>query len=145
MSIENDPLTTALREEIVAEHQRLDELLRDLELASDTSRLPLLLDGLYALLRGHFAREEATDGLYDLLEVRTGAVSEHARGLREEHATLLADVDTLRRDCLTEPEPGVLRPRIAEACEKLRLHEHRESLMMINALSHGSDDAGQAD
>jgi hypothetical protein len=127
----------AARDAIVAEHGQLDDLLQQLEHRAASHRLPLLLEGLGDLLRRHFAREEAPDGLYEALRSKAKADFDRVRALLGEHTALLAAVDSLGRQSRGQPGSPELPRGIERLCWQMRAHEHEESRLLIDSLSRG--------
>ena len=122
---------------IMEDHRQLGDLLTQLQQAphpSDTSRL---LGDLRGLLSRHFDREEAPEGLFEMIKTRAPHHRETVQELVREHATFLVDLDEL-----TTPEGeranDAIPDRIIRFVTRLREHESRESKLLVDSLSDSS-------
>jgi hypothetical protein len=86
---------TGIDERILSEHNRIQELNRQLQTCSDLTALLACVVELRAFLVRHFAAEEEPGGFFDT--VRDLAPGHHARvdALEREHAVMLAELDAL--------------------------------------------------
>lgn len=129
------PQTAGVDEQILAEHNRIQELNHELQSSMEVSDLLACLAELRAFLVRHFAIEEEAGGFFDT--VRDSAPRHHARieQLQKEHAVLLRDLDALAARC------GACLGAIAAVhgdaralSIRLTAHEHAEDSVLIDTM-----------
>ncbi|MFP3940360.1 MAG: hypothetical protein ACLF0P_08635 [Thermoanaerobaculia bacterium] len=122
------------RHQIEEEHHVLWSLVERLERTSDLQALALRLGELQALLAEHFAREEAPEGLRDVVDEPRWESALQA--LFDEHALCLAEVDRLAltsRELLAGPVEE-LRRDVRAVCQRLHDHETAETELLAASL-----------
>lgn len=123
------------RQRIDDEHRRLNELLAALGATRDLDRIAILLAQLRELLVAHFATEEGSDGLHDIVSQHAAHRLPNVQQLFEEHRAMLAELDRLRSEvavCLTGPVAH-LRMGVADLSDELRRHEAVEDSLFGEA------------
>jgi hemerythrin HHE cation binding domain-containing protein len=131
-------------EQIVAEHRRIRELARQLDHAPELRELLTRLAELRGMLVAHFLREEAAEGLYNMIRSMAPRLLGRMAQLEKEHQTFLDDIDKLgtrARECLAGPVAEVLREAQA-LTRRLRKHEAAEDEVLLDTLY---TDLGQGD
>lgn len=121
---------------IEQEHDSIKEILERLEAATDPLRLLSLLDELRASLVKHFVREEAPEGLYEIIANMSPTMVASLQNVLAEHQEILGRLDRLRvrtLDCLKGPIAAVLSDA-AELSSSLRTHEERETKLFTDAV-----------
>jgi hypothetical protein len=128
-------------ERIEEDHRTLEDQLD--AVAAATTRTALLqgLRPLPRMLQEHFAREEQVNGFYDDLQLRRPSVASELEALRDEHRLILEAFRGLVRQMQerTDAEQSVeeisedMTSAVARSLERLRRHEHQESVMIGDA------------
>lgn len=125
----------ASRQQIADEHRALGELLGRLVHTTDPNALVPQLTELRRLLGVHFAREEADDGLYEIV----GEVAPHllsgVQRLFDEHRELAASVDELlatTRELCGGPLAEILAA-VGGLAGRLHRHEAKENELVSGA------------
>lgn len=121
--------------EIEQEHRMLREILGRLVAADEIAHIHPLLAELRALLVSHFAREEAEDGFYRVVEESGPHLLTQVQVVLDEHPVFLADVDRLLGDvdaCVKGPVAKI-RKGIESLAEDLHSHEAKENELMGDA------------
>jgi len=123
------------RQQIAEEHRALSELVGRLEHTTDPKVLLPLLTELRRLLGVHFAREEADDGLYEMV----GGVAPHllsaVQRLFAEHREMAASLDDLlasTRELCDGPLASVLAA-VGDLAGRLHRHEAKENELVSGA------------
>ncbi len=113
-----------VRQQIAEEHAALREILGRIQGTRELAPLRPLLAELGRLLRQHFAREEAADGLHPMVEESAPHLLPNVQRLFDEHRELAARLESLEEKARQLWE-GPLTEVFAEAGELARrLHEH---------------------
>jgi hypothetical protein len=129
------PLLSGVDEQILAEHNRIQELNHELQSSIEVSDLLACLAELRAFLVRHFAVEEEAGGFFDT--VKESAPRHHTKveQLQKEHAVLLRDLDALAARC------GACLGAIAAVkgdaralSIRLTAHEHAEDSVLIDTM-----------
>ena len=126
----------AWQDTIEQDHHSIKEILERLEATTDPCRLVPLLDELRASLVDHFAREEAPDGMHEIVANMSPNIVASLQNVLGEHEDILDRLDRLRRravECLEGPVAAV-RAGAAELSENLRAHEARETKLFTDAV-----------
>ena len=137
------PDAPGVRDQIVAEHQALREVLARVETAPDLDDLLALLAELQRLLISHFATEEADEGFERLLGRRAPHLLGGLDAVLSKHCEILADLNRLAgnaRACLDGPVAEV-RQQAAALAARLHAHEEKETELLVGAMY---DDLGIA-
>lgn len=122
--------------QLLAEHQRIRDLLRAIEASADLPELLRRLAEARPVLAAHFLAEEAADGFYDWIRSLAPRQLGLVDCLQAEHRRFLAELDGLAeraRACLAGPVAALL----AEAqtlVGRVRAHEAREDELLLDAL-----------
>lgn len=125
-------------ERIEEDHRTLEDQLD--AVAAATTRTALLqgLRPLPRMMQEHFAREEQVNGFYDDLQLRRPSVASELEALRDEHRLILEAFSGLVRQMQEriDAEQSVeeisedMTSAVARSLERLRRHEHQESVMI---------------
>lgn len=121
--------------EIEEEHRILGEILGEIVAIEEITRLRPLLDDLRVLLVSHFAREEADDGFYRVVEEFGPHLLPRVQHVLDEHRTFMTDVERLITDidaCLDGPVAEI-RKGVETLAAGLREHEERETDLLSEA------------
>jgi hypothetical protein len=123
------------RREIEQEHRMLGEILGKLVASDEITRLRPLLGDLRGLLVSHFAREEAEDGFYRMVEESGPHLLPKVQSILDEHETFLTDVDRLINEVDATLAGPVARIRrgIRTLAGGLETHEAQESELLSDA------------
>jgi hemerythrin len=123
------------RERIDAEHRHLNELLGELLAARDPERIERLLVALRSLLIGHFATEEAPDGLHEIVAQNAAHRLPNVQQLFAEHRDLVHRLDALRVEAAALRDGAFRRllDEIAGLAAALRAHEAVEDEIFAEA------------
>ncbi len=122
---------------IAQEHAQLERLTQRLRAARDAEAAAAALEELQAHLAGHFAREEAEDGLHGLVVARAPRFREPFREIAAEHGRILSALGAL----LAAVKAGGVPDAPGEAARlaaQLRAHEERESGITRDALGRAA-------
>jgi hypothetical protein len=106
------------------------------ESTRDLSLLIPLLEELHRLLHGHFAREEAPDGLHGIIEEAAPHDLARVKELLDEHEGFLTMILALKdkiRTCLDGPMAEIYRD-VQTLCDRLQTHEEIETKLLTDAL-----------
>lgn len=142
--IRPDPSTASAEQQVVDEHQHVQEIRRRLQNAPDLVDLLQRLHEMRALLEPHFLGEEAQDGFFDLIRARASRHLGMVESFREDHVAFLSEIDRLAarvRECLAGPVAQVL-DEARNFARRLDEHEARENNLLIDAMYN---DSGQGD
>ena len=128
-------------ERIEEDHHALRGQLDAVAAASGRAALVEALPALPAMLQEHFALEEQFDGFYDDLLTRRPALASALDALRGEHPVILDECESLCRQLKermhaersVEEIADDMKRDVARLLERLRHHEHEESVMMGDA------------
>jgi len=118
---------------IEEDHAQLDRLAARVRAARDAEAVALGLEELAAALSGHFAREEAQDGLHGLVAARAPQYRGQFAEIAADHGRILAAlrgaVEKVRAG--KAPDPAA---EVASITVHLRQHEERENALTKKAL-----------
>jgi Hemerythrin HHE cation binding domain len=124
------------QQSIEQDHHSIKEVLERLDATADPNRLLALLDELRTSLVEHFAREEAPEGMHEIVSSMSPSSAASLQNVLAEHGDLLAHLDRLRqrtREIIEGPVAG-LRADAAALSQSLRSHEARESRLFTDAV-----------
>jgi Hemerythrin HHE cation binding domain len=139
MTIEKSPSSSSsndTREQILAEHRQIRDLVKKIEDTPDLAELHSGLQQLQPLFEQHFAREEALDGLHSGMRDRAPQQSAAIDALKEDHRQLLAEVAALRarvKACLDGPIQEI-ETSCTSFISRLKEHEARENEVFLDAI-----------
>jgi hypothetical protein len=125
-------------ERIEEDHRTLED---QLDAVAGATTCTALLQGLRALpkmLQEHFALEEQVNGFYDDLQLRRPSVASALGVLRDEHRVILEEFNGLYRQLkeridaeqTVEEITRDMTSAVASSLDRLRRHEHQESVMI---------------
>lgn len=143
-TVDRQRLTTHEAEQLLAADQRIATMARSLRSVQGLGHLAQSLRHLRFTLEVHFASEEAPDGFFDMIRDRAGLHVARVEQLRQEHGTLLRDVDAMLdqiRACLAGPVAAIMA-QASTLADRIERHEARESDLLGDAMS---TDAGAGD
>jgi hypothetical protein len=129
-------VTMATRREIAREHRQIRAVVAEIEATADLEVLLPRLGELRELLEVHFAREEAPDGLHQVVDGTAPRLATSVQALFAEHRemlALLAGISQRARACLEGPVADVRRSA-AELCRRLHEHEAAETDLLAGAV-----------
>jgi hypothetical protein len=138
---DRDPAGAGPEDRFLEEHRRLEEVLRHVAHAHGLGELALALRDLRTLLEPHFGYEEAPGGFFEMVRERAALHVGRVEQLRQEHASLLREVDRVgeeTRACLAGPVAAVLK-QATELARRLAKHEARERELLIDAMNTDGD------
>lgn len=118
------------------DHRVLQVILGRVESSRELDLLMPLLEELHRLLRGHFAREEAPDGLHGIVEEAAPHHLVHLQELMDQHQAFLERVMHLGesiRTTLDGPVAEIFR-NVQSLCNDLQAHEHAETALLTETL-----------
>lgn len=118
------------------DHRVLQVILGRVESTKDLNLLTPLLEELHRLLRGHFAREEASDGLYGIVEEAAPQHMVHLQELLDQHRDFLERLTRLVEGVqatLDGPIAGLFQD-VQSLCNDLQKHEHAETALLTETL-----------
>lgn len=121
---------------IDAEHAAMIELLDRIERTESLPELSARLAELRELLHTHFAREEASDGMHQLVTDLAPRHLPHVQHLLDEHQVLRKDLVRLESKVMTflaGPHREIVRATRAFS-ERLRKHEAHENEIFADAM-----------
>lgn len=124
------------RERIAAEHAALRGSLEQLLEITDPHQLVSALEELRPRLAEHFAAEEGTDGLHDVIGDSAPHLLSSLQRVYDEHRQFLATVDRLTADarrCCQGPVAELLSGT-RQLCDGLHEHEALESELLTDAV-----------
>jgi 2-methylisocitrate lyase-like PEP mutase family enzyme len=123
----------AAQSAIAEDHAHLERLAQRLRAARDQAAVAQALDDIGRHLEGHFAREEAADGLHGLVAARAPQLGDAFRDIAADHRRILAGVQALaaRARGGQAPDAAAEAGRLAS---QLREHEEREDALTRAAL-----------
>jgi hemerythrin len=123
------------RQRIDAEHRHLNEVLAELVAAREPERIERLLVALRSLLIGHFATEEAPDGLHEIVAQNAAHRLPNVQQLFAEHRDLVHRLDALRVEAAALREGAFRRllDEVAGLAAALRAHEAVEDEIFAEA------------
>lgn len=136
--------TTWTDESILAQHNHLHELIRQVGNARHLGALLQYLKEVRAALEPHFSLEEAPEGFFDVVASRDARHLATIAALRDEHDRFLREVDLLAeraREVVMGPVAGVLK-QVADLARRLAQHESRENEILADTMYR---DSGQGD
>lgn len=128
----------AVELEIHKEHECIRTLLRQIEETRDLCHLLAELRRLTPLLEVHFAREEAPDGLYPMVERDAPGNLLRLERLLAQHGEILSQVREIEvrlHEVLQGPVAECFH-RAASLVGKLREHESKENELLIDTVSY---------
>jgi hypothetical protein len=143
-TVDRQRLTTHEAEQLLAADQRIAAMARSLRGVQGLGHLAQSLRHLRFTLDVHFASEEAPDGFFDMIRDRAGLYVARVEQLRQEHGTLLRDVDAMLdqiRACLAGPVAAI-KAQASTLADRIERHEASESDLLGDAMS---TDAGAGD
>lgn len=123
-------------ETIERDHHAIKEILERVEAATDPHRLVSLLEELRTSLVEHFEREEAPEGLHDIIANMSPNTVATLQNVLGEHRDFLVRLDRLlaqTRACIEGPVAEVLRDT-ATLSKRLHDHEARETTLFTDAV-----------
>ena len=132
----NPAFDPAWKNKIEEDHHAIKEILEGLEATTDLRHLLSLLDELRSSLVEHFAREEAPEGLHEIISSMSPNTVASLQNILGEHQEILGRLDRLRvktRACLEGPVAALL-DNTATLSESLRDHEVRETRLFTDAV-----------
>jgi hypothetical protein len=123
------------RQRIDAEHRNLNALLAELVVELDPRHVESLLGRLHALLVGHFATEEAPEGLHEIVREHAPHRLAHVQLLFVEHREMLRRVALLHDEAaaLVAGPLERLREQVEALATSLRAHEAVEDEIFAEA------------
>jgi hypothetical protein len=130
--------------EFFHDHHALNEVLRRMLTTRDLNLLIPLLRELNQLLKDHFAREEESDGLYQVVNDAAPQHLEQVQKLLSEHGGFLATVSSLEekaKACIDKPQDEIFS-EIALLCQNLEMHEAMENDILTDALYRDLGESG---
>jgi hypothetical protein len=138
-----------LSDRIEEEHHSLREQLDAVAAATTCTALLQSLLPLSEMLQAHFALEEQSDGFYDDLEAHSPSMASELSALRDEHRVMLDEWALLSRQLKErmDAERRVeaigedMKKSVERSLDRLRRHEHRESVMIGDA--YYTDEGGR--
>jgi len=136
-------------EHVEPAHGALRDRIEAIAGATTEDVLVRVMAPLPEMLRQHFALEEQVDGFYDDLQLRLPSRAPELDALRSEHGEILEACDALSRQL---KERMNAQPTAREICDdtkkdvaslldRIRRHEHRESVMIGDA--YYTDEGGR--
>jgi hemerythrin-like domain-containing protein len=134
---------------VVSEHRNLRRLVAEVEAAFSMPTpheecgpdvVAARLDSLCGPLRAHFEEEERA-GLFDQIERDAPEHASACARLRDEHATILRRLDTLRTAPPVERRRPLWITEVRRLLDEVYRHEERESDLLTRTLD-GSTAAG---
>ncbi len=138
---DREPRAAGPEERFLEEHRRLEDVLRHVGHAHGLGELARALKDLRALIEPHFGYEEAPGGFFEMVRDRAALHLGRVEQLRQEHVSLLRDVDRIgeqARACLAGPVAEVLK-QAADLARRLERHEARERELLIDAMNTDGD------
>jgi len=118
------------------DHRVLQAILGRVESTRDLTLLIPLFEELHRLLRGHFAREEASDGLHGIVEEAAPQHLVHLKELLAQHQNFLDRVTFLSKsvqDTLDGPIAEIYGS-VRALCDDLHAHEQAETALLTDTL-----------
>jgi hypothetical protein len=136
-------------EHIEAAHDTLRNQLDVIKDATTRTALLRLLLPLHEMLREHFAVEERLGGFYEDLLAHDPSMAHDLDALRDEHRVILDECDSLCQQLkdqmsgeqAVEEIADDTKRDLAALLDRLRRHEHKESVMIGDA--YYSDEGGR--
>lgn len=141
---DRDAAAALVRHEIEEEHRLLRTAVYRIRHTRDLRALVPQLEALRELLAGHFAREEASDGLHAAVERVAPHKVNQVGELFREHRELLADVEALAssaREYLEGPLAAVL-DGVRDLTGRLHEHERAETDLFSEAVTEELGSSG---
>ena len=135
---------SASASEFFHDHHALNEVLRRMLVTRDLNLMIPLLGELQQLLKDHFAREEESDGLYQVVRDAAPQHLEEVQKLLNEHGGFLTTVSSLEekaKACVDDPEDQIFS-EIALLCQNLEMHEAMENDILTDALYRDLGESG---
>ena len=126
----------AWQETIEKDHHSIKEILERIDATADPNRLLSLLRELRTSLVQHFEREEAPEGMHEIVSNMSPSSAASLQNVLGEHREFLAELDALRqraREVLDGPV-AKLCAGAAALSQSLRTHEARESRLFTDAI-----------
>lgn len=126
------------------DHHALNVVLRRMLSTRDLNLLIPLLNELHQLLEEHFAREEESDGLYQVVSDAAPQHLEQVRKLLAEHSGFLTTVKALEakaKASVDDPKNDVFDGVIL-LCQDLEMHEAMENDILTDALYRDLGESG---
>lgn len=130
--------------DFVHDHHALNVVLRRMLSTRDLNLLIPLLKELHHLLEEHFAREEESDGLYQVVSDAAPQHLEQVRKLLAEHCGFLSTVKSLEekaKACVDDPKTDVF-DEVILLCQDLEMHEAMENDILTDALYRDLGESG---
>lgn len=130
--------------DFIHDHHELNAVLRRMLTTRDLNLLIPLLKELRHLLEGHFAREEESDGLYQVVSDAAPQHLEQVRKLLAEHSGFLSTVKSLEekaKACVDEPQDEIFND-VLDLCQNLEMHEAMENDILTDALYRDLGESG---
>jgi len=130
--------------DFIHDHHALNVVLRRMLTTRDLNLLIPLLKELHLLLEEHFAREEESDGLYQVVSDAAPQHLEQVRKLLAEHAGFLSTAKSLEvkaKACVDEPQDEVFS-EVLDLCQNLEMHEAMENDILTDALYRDLGESG---
>jgi hypothetical protein len=118
------------------DHRALQVVLGRVESTRDLNLLIPLLEELYRLLQGHFAREESEDGLQGVIEKAAPHQLGHLEALLNEHGGFLVTTRSVKEKiqaCVSGPMAEIYS-EVQVLCDRLQTHEEAETTLLTEAL-----------
>ena len=126
----------AWEETIEQDHHAIKEILARLEATTDLHILLPILEELRLSLVAHFAREEAPEGMHEIIADMAPNTVASLQNILGEHQVFLDQLDSVierGRACLKGPLAEVLHDATALS-ESLHDHEERETALFTDAV-----------
>ena len=126
----------AWEETIEKDHHAIKEIQERLEATTDLHILLPILEELRLSLVAHFAREEAPEGMHEIIADMAPNTVASLQNILGEHQDFLDRLDSLierGRACLTGPLAEILHDASALS-ESLHDHEARETALFTDAV-----------
>ena len=136
--------TTWTDKRILAQHNQLHELIRQVGQARHLGALLQCLAEVRAVLEPHFSLEEAPGGFFEVVASRDGRHLAAVAALRDEHDRFLREIDLLAkraREVVMGPVAAVLK-QAEDFARRLERHESRESEILADTIYGDSGQGG---
>ena len=130
------PFDEAWEETIEQDHHAIQEILARLTGTTDPHRLLPILEELRVVLVDHFGREEAPEGMHEIIASLSPNTVASLQNVLGEHEQILERVDDLiarARTCIEDPLAAILRDAAALSTS-LHDHEARETALFTDAV-----------
>lgn len=120
---------------ILSDHHELGQLLQRLESTLVSGGTAALLASLQIVLERRFGREEAPDGLFEVIDTRAPRHAARVEVLRRQHREMLGELASLTERAQAAVISSSFRKDVEAFSEALRAHEREESNLLVDVLS----------